>query len=102
MVGVGAITGIINFVLGLLGVLLGLGVALPIVSAAGDSIGLLVIGVMLGVFVGSIFLMAANIISTYTATAYHTCLYLWAMDVEKAGSQVGVTAPAPLAAVLGN
>ncbi len=102
MVGVGAITGIINFILVLLGILLGVGVAFPIISVASDSVGLLIIGVMLGVFVGSIFFMAANIISTYTATAYHTCLYLWAMDVEKAGSQTGVAAPAPLAAVLGN
>jgi len=47
--------------------------------------------------------MAASIISSYTATAYHTCLYLWARDAEKAraaGQAVAVAAPAPLAAVL--
>ena len=35
--------------------------------------------------------------------AYHTCLYLWARDVEKAqvaGQPMQVAAPAPLAAVL--
>jgi hypothetical protein len=51
--------------------------------------------------------MAATIINSYTTTAYHTCLYLWARDVEKAqgGQQAGIPvqipAPAPLAAVLG-
>jgi hypothetical protein len=45
-----------------------------------------------------IFIMVATIV-----TAYHTCLYLWARDVEKAkasGSSQQVLAPTPLAAVL--
>jgi hypothetical protein len=36
-------------------------------------------------------------------TAYHTCLYLWARDVERAqqsGAADEVRAPAPLASVL--
>jgi hypothetical protein len=48
--------------------------------------------------------MVATVITSYTSTAYHTCLYLWARDVEKAGAaggQAQVQAPAPLAAVLG-
>ncbi len=100
MVGVGTITGIINFVLGFIGILLGLGIAFPVVAAAGESVPLVVIGVMLGAFVASIFFMAASVISSYTATAYHTCLYLWARDVERAGTSEGILAPAPLAAVL--
>ena len=28
--------------------------------------------------------MVASVISTYTSTAYHTCLYLWARNVEVA------------------
>ena len=45
--------------------------------------------------------------SSYVTTAYHTCLYIWARDVERAtlrqeqGIPVNVPAPAPLAAVLG-
>jgi hypothetical protein len=46
--------------------------------------------------------MLASVIGSYTSTAYHTCLYLWARDVERAGTGVQVAAPAPLAAVLGN
>ena len=47
--------------------------------------------------------MVATVVTSYTSTAYHTCLYLWARDVEKAqasGSTAQVLAPAPLAAVL--
>ena len=47
--------------------------------------------------------MVATVVTSYTSTAYRTCLYLWAQDVEKAqasGSPSQVQAPAPLAAVL--
>lgn len=107
-VGVRWITGLIGFVLGLIGVVLGVGIAFPIISLAGDSIPLVVTAVVLGVFAASIFFMTAAVINSYTSTAYHTCLYLWARDVEKSqvGQQAGipaqVAAPRPLAAVLGN
>ena len=60
-------------------------------------------GIGLGVILAGIFIMVATIVTSYTSTAYHTCLYLWARDVEKArasGSRAPVQAPAPLAAVL--
>jgi hypothetical protein len=110
LVGVGAvgvrwITGLIGFVLGLIGVVIGIGIAFPIISLAGDSTILVVIAVTLGFLAASIFFMAASVINSYTSTAYHTCLYIWARDVEKAqttaGIPVNIAAPAPLAAVLG-
>jgi hypothetical protein len=107
-VGVRWITGLIGLFLGLVGVALGIGIALPIISLAGDSVPLIVAGVALGVLLASVFFMAAAVINSYTSTAYHTCLYLWARDTEKAqaGQQAGIPvqipAPAPLAAVLGN
>jgi predicted cobalt transporter CbtA len=55
------------------------------------------------VILAGIFIMVATIVTSYTSTAYHTCLYLWARDVEKArasGSSAQVQAPAPLRAVL--
>ena len=67
----------------------------------------IVVAVVLGVLLGAIPFMLASVINTYTSTAYHTCLFLWARDVEKsrAGQQAGIpvqiAAPAPLAAVLG-
>ena len=48
--------------------------------------------------------MIASIINAYTGTAYHTCLYLWAHEAEKAlaaGRAIQqVPAPAPLAEAL--
>jgi hypothetical protein len=51
-----------------------------------------------------IFTMVASVTGTYTTTANHTCLYLWAREVEKAqtaGQPIQIADPAPLAAVLG-
>ncbi len=53
--------------------------------------------------IATVFIMVATVVTSYTSTAYHTCLYLWARDVEKAqaaGSSAPVLAPGPLAAVL--
>jgi hypothetical protein len=101
-VGVRFVTGLIGFVLFVIGLIVGFGIAFPLISLAGESTALIVVAVILGVLAASVFFMAANVISSYTATAYHTCLYLWARDVEKAGQGVNIPAPAPLAAVLGN
>jgi len=104
-IGVKAVNGLIGFLLGATGIALGLGVGLGIVSLTGpQQIVGLVSGIGLGVLIAGIFIMAATVVTSYTATAYHTCLYLWARDVEKAqaaGSTAPVQAPAPLAAVLG-
>jgi hypothetical protein len=102
-VGVKTITGLIGFLLGALGVGLGFGVGLGIVSASQGSTAGLITGVTLGILIATPFIMFATIVSTYTATAYHTCLYLWARDVERArqsGQTAEVIAPSPLAAVL--
>lgn len=104
-VGVRAITGLIGFLLGAVGIGLGLGVGLGLVSVfQGATIGW-VSGVSLGVLIAGVFIIVATVISSYTTTAYHTCLYLWARDVEKAKAQghsgLAVPAPAPLAQVLG-
>ena len=103
-VGVKAVTGLISFALFLTGAGLGSALGFGITSLAGGTtvtLGL-VIGIALGLLVFFIFMMIATVISTYTRTAYHTCLYLWARDAEKAeASGKVVAAPAPLAAALG-
>jgi hypothetical protein len=102
-VGVKTITGLIGFLLGVLGVGLGFGVGLGIVSAIQGSVTGLITGVILGILIATPFIMVATIIATYTSTAYHTCLYLWARDVERArmSGQIGeVSAPSLLSAVL--
>ena len=103
-VGVRAVTGLIGVVLGLGGAVLGLGVGYGMITVLGTGTLGLIVGIGLGVLIFLMFTMVANVISTYTSTAYHTCLYLWARNVEvaqKADQPIQVTAPAPLAAVLG-
>jgi hypothetical protein len=102
-VGVKAVNGLIGFLLGALGLGLGFGVGFGIITISNSSTFGLVSGIGLGVFIAGIFIMIATVVTSYTTTAYHTCLYLWARDVEKAqasGSTAQVKAPAPLAAVL--
>jgi hypothetical protein len=103
-VGVRAVTGLIGVVLGLGGAVLGFGVGYGMIAVLGTGTLGLIFGIGLGVLIFLLFTMVANVISTYTSTAYHTCLYLWARNVEvaqKAEQPIRVTAPAPLAAVLG-
>jgi hypothetical protein len=102
-VGVKAIVGLISFILGALGVAIGLGVGVGVISLSQGSTAGLIMGVILGILIATPFILFATVISTYTGTAYHTCLYLWARDVERArqAGQTGVvTAPSPLASAL--
>jgi hypothetical protein len=103
-VGVRAVTGLIGFVLGFGGFLIGLAIGGGAVYFSGgiNIVSGLAIVVALFIFFGMV--MIASVISSYTTTAYHTCLYIWAREVEKCqaeGSAIPVRAPAPLAAVLG-
>jgi len=103
-VGVRTVTGLIGFVLGVGGAVLGFAIGYGLIAVLGTGTLGLVIGIGFGVLIFLIFTMVASVISTYTSTAYHTCLYLWARNVEVAqttGQPVQVSAPAPLAAVLG-
>jgi len=103
-VGVRAVTGLIGFVLGVGGLLLGFGIGYVIIAALGSGTIGLILGIGLGMLAFLTSTMIASIINTYTSTAYHTCLYLWARNVEvaqAAGQPIQVAAPAPLAAVLG-
>lgn len=102
-VGVRWITGFISFMLGAIGLVIGLVLGYGIVSVSNASTAGLVIGIGLGGLIFLIFALVASVISSYTMTAYNTCLFLWARDVEKAqeqGRAIQVAAPAPLAAAL--
>src|SRR5215208_461819 len=102
-VGVRTVTGLIGFVLGFGGLMLGFGVGYGIIAALGTTTIGLIVGIGLGLVIFLVLSMIASVISTYTTTAYHTCLYLWARNVEvaqTAGEPARVAAPAPLAAVL--
>jgi hypothetical protein len=104
-VGVRTVTGLLGFILGFGGLLVGFGVGYGIIAVLGSTTVGLVLGIGLGLMIFLFSTMIASVISNYTTTAYHTCLYLWARNVEvaqTAGQPVRVAAPAPLAAVLGN
>ena len=97
-VGVGTVVGLIGFLLGLVAVVLGVVVFLALVNLS------LVLAIVAAVLVAGLPLALITAFTSYVTTAYHTCLFLWAREAEKAVSQ-GQTAqsarvPAPLATVL--
>ncbi len=101
-VGVKGVTGLIGFILGVIGAVIGfaIGSGAAYVSSEPLVIG---IGIGVGVLIFFLFVVVASVISSYTSTAYHTCLYIWAREAEHArekGQAGEVAAPAPLAAVL--
>ncbi len=102
-VGVRWVTGLIGFVFIMIGLVLAFAIGGGIAYVAGSSTVILVIGIAIGAMIFFAFVMLSSIFSSYTNTAYHTCLYIWARDVETAkaeGSSVQVMAPAPLAVAL--
>ena len=104
-VGVRAVTGLIGFLIGLGGALIGLALGYGVFLLFGSETLGLVLGLAIGAIIFFAAVMVASIIGSYTGTAYHTCLYLWARETERAraaGSMTPVPAPAPLAVVLQN
>ena len=101
-VGVRWVTGLIGFILGVIGAVIGFAIGGGAAYASGDPT-IIAIGIGVGVLIFFFFVVVASVVSSYTSTAYHTCLYIWARDVETAkekGQSAPVAAPAPLAAVL--
>ncbi|HET7145496.1 MAG TPA: hypothetical protein VFI68_15865 [Anaerolineales bacterium] len=102
-VGVRWVTGLIGFLFGAIGFAIGFAVGGGAAYISGGSATLSIVGIVIGALIFFTFVMVASVFSSYTSTAYHTCLYIWARDVETArakGSSVPVLAPAPLAAAL--
>jgi membrane-anchored glycerophosphoryl diester phosphodiesterase (GDPDase) len=103
-VGVRAVTGLIGFVFGFIGFVIALAIGGGMVYLSGGSTVISIMGIALGALIFFTFVMVASVFSSYTGTAYHACLYIWARDAEKAAAEgleiSQVSAPAPLAAVL--
>ncbi|MBV6392968.1 MAG: hypothetical protein KPEEDBHJ_02197 [Anaerolineales bacterium] len=101
-VGVKFVTGLIGFVFGLIGLVIAFGVG-GAFSLAGNMT-VTIVGIVIGAIIFFAFVMVASVFSSYTNTAYHTCLYIWAKEVEQATADgkapAQAQAPAPLAAVL--
>jgi hypothetical protein len=91
---------IVGMVIAVIGII---PIAVAAVLLGDSSIGNIILFVMCAGLIFFTFVMVASVISSYTTTAYHTCLYIRACDVEQAqaaGQSYQVAAPAPLAAVL--
>ena len=102
-VGVRFVTGLISFVFSAIGFAIAFAIGGGLSFISGGSTAVSVVGIVIGAIIFFAFAMVASIFSSYTNTAYHTCLYIWARDVETAnaqGSSIPVSAPAPLAAAL--
>jgi membrane-anchored glycerophosphoryl diester phosphodiesterase (GDPDase) len=102
-VGVRWVTGLIGTVFGIVGLVIAFAIGGGAAYVSGGSTAISIVGIIIGALIFFAFVMVASIFSSYTNTAYHTCLYIWAREVEIAkaeGSSVQVMAPAPLAAAL--
>lgn len=103
-VGVRWVTGLIGFLFGFVGLVIAFAIGGGAVYLTGEFGAVSIVAIAIGVFIFFALVMIASVITSYTNTAYHTCLYLWAREAEKAqvaGQDIHVAAPAPLAAVLG-
>ena len=102
-VGVRAVTGLITFVFSMIGLGIAFAIGGGLAYLSGGAMAISIVGIVIGALIFFVFVMVASVFSSYTNTAYHTCLYIWARQVETArahGSSVPVSAPAPLAAAL--
>ena len=100
-VGVSFINGMLGGAVVFVAILIGAGIVFAL-SALGTAA--LIAGIVIAVALVIVVAAIVNVLTSYIGTAYHTCLFLWAREAEKA-QQVGrstesVLAPAPLAAVL--
>jgi hypothetical protein len=103
-IGVGTVVGLIGFMLFILAVALGGGLFYLIGTLANWTTTSIVIGAVMGILAGAAIIIVVSVLSSYVTTAYHTCLFLWAREVEQARARgvadASVAAPAPLAALV--
>jgi len=58
------------------------------------------LGLIGGVSAAALLVAIVFAINAFIMTAYHTCLYLWAVEYERATAPEQVVVPAPLAVAL--
>jgi len=100
-IGVSGVVGLVGFVLVVVAIAIGVGIFFAF-SALGSTGA--IIGAGAAVLVAGTLIALVSAFSSYVTTAYHTCMFLWARDAERAveagQSLQSVRAPAPVAAVL--
>jgi hypothetical protein len=100
-IGVSGVVGLVGFILVVIAVGIGIGIFAAF-SALGSTGA--IIGAGAAVLVAGTLIALVSAFSSYVTTAYHTCMFLWARDAERAveagQSLQSVRVPAPVAAVL--
>jgi hypothetical protein len=86
-IAVGLVTGILSFI----GIIIAIFIGFFLVNIAGPIIALLLAAILIVIVIA---------LSMYVTTAYHTCLFLWARNVEVAPGS-SIRPPAPIANALG-
>jgi hypothetical protein len=103
-IGVGTVVGLIGFVLFVLALGLGGGLFYLIGAVSQWSTTGILAGAGVGILLAGAIIAVITVLSSYVTTAYHTCLFLWARQVEEArargAADASIAAPAPLAAVI--
>lgn len=103
-IGVGTVVGWIGFLLFVAAIALGAGLFFLIATLANWATAGIVIGAVAGILLAVAIILVVIVLSSYVTTAYHTCLFLWAREVEQARTRgvpdASVAAPAPLAALV--
>jgi hypothetical protein len=103
-IGVSTIVGLIVFLLVLVAIALGAGLFALIGEIMQWSTVAIILGGGLAILLAGTIIAVVTALSSYMTTAYHTCLFLWAQNVERARqsgqAEASVQAPAPVAAVL--
>ena len=93
-IAVGFVTGLLTLIGFIAAIVLGFSIFSAMSTAAGAIMAIIIAAVMIVLVIA---------LSMYVTTAYHTCLFLWARNVEDAGlgAPGTVKPPAPIANVLG-
>jgi hypothetical protein len=83
LIGVSAFSRLAGIVLGLVGALFGL-VLNNLLSGSNAAAGPRQVGALVGILVACLFILAAIALGTYATTVYHTSLYYWACQSDRA------------------
>ncbi|MFZ3166833.1 MAG: DUF6159 family protein [Candidatus Methanoperedens sp.] len=86
-IAVGLVTGILSFI----GIIIAIFIGFSLITITGSIIALLLAAILIVIVIA---------LSMYVTTAYHTCLFLWARNVEGAPGS-SIKPPAPIANALG-
>jgi len=68
----------------LIGILIGLTVAVLITDPAAPGPWLRILGLGIGLLIVWLFITSGNLFSAYTRSFYHVALYQWVMNMEEA------------------